>query len=136
MTLRRAAFLLSILAASLLILAGCGGTPAITASPAQLDLGKISSTTPMSGTVQLTNTGAGTLRLGDLRTSCGCTSAVAAQTSLKSGASTDLTITFDPLTHPGLYGPVMRIVYVASNAEAELEIPVFVTILTPEEESP
>jgi len=124
MMIRRAAFLFLILTASILLIVGCGGTPAISVTPLQLNLGKISSTAPMSGTVQLTNTGAGTLVIGDLRTSCGCTSAVAAQTSLKAGASTDLTITFDPLTHPGLYGPVMRLVYVASNAGAELAIPV------------
>lgn len=136
MMIRRAAFLFSILTAILLILAGCGGIPALSVAPAQLDLGKISATAPTSGTVRLTNTGTGTLQIGDLRTSCGCTSAVVGQNALKAGASTDLTITFDPLTHPGLVGPVMRLVYVASNAGAELNIPVYVTILTPEEEAP
>jgi len=134
--IRRLIFLCFVLTAGILILAGCGGAPAISVDPVQLDLGKIASTAPVSSTLQLTNTGTDTLLIGDLRTSCGCTSAVVAEKTLRAGASTDLTITFDPLTHPGLYGPVLRLVYVASNAGQELEIPVQVTILSPEEASP
>ena len=136
MMMRRLVFLCFVLSAGILILAACGGAPAIGVDPAQLDLGEISSTAPVSGTLRLTNTGTGVLKLGDLRTSCGCTSAVAAQSTLAAGASTELTITFDPLTHPGLYGPVMRIVYVVSNAGADLEIPVYVTVLSPKEGTP
>lgn len=134
--IRRLIFLCFVLTAGILILAGCGGTPAISVEPTQLDLGNIASTAPVSGTLQLTNTGSGILRIGDLRTSCGCTSAVVAEKTLGAGASTDLTITFDPLTHPGLVGPVMRFVYVASNGGEELEIPLTVTILSPDEETP
>jgi hypothetical protein len=70
-----------------------------------------------------------------VRTSCGCTTATLAATTVPAGAAVDLQVTFDPQAHPGLYGPLLRIVYLSSNdpAQPEVEIPVSVEILAPEE---
>ncbi len=118
------------------VAAACAGTPVLQVNPDTYDFGAIPATAPVSATVQVTNGGRGVLRLGAVRTSCGCTQATLDATELGAGATANLTITFDPQAHPGLYGPLLRLVYLSSNdpQRPELEIPVHVEILAPEGE--
>jgi hypothetical protein len=126
--------IVGILVASLL--GGCASAPVLQVNPDSYDFGAIPATSPVSATVQVTNTGRGVLRIGDVRTSCGCTQATLDATELGAGVAANLTITFDPQAHPGLYGPLLRVVYVSSNdpQRPEIEIPVHVEILAPEKE--
>jgi hypothetical protein len=119
------------------LLAACGGAPAIAVAPVEIDFGPIAAANPVTTTVQVRNQGRGTLRLEGVRTSCGCTTANLSKTEIAAGDTAELQVTFDPQAHPGLYGAVLRLVYLTSNdpATPELEIPVTVEILNPEEES-
>ena len=118
------------------LLAACGGIPAIAVTPDKIDFGAIPAANPVTATVQVRNEGNRTLRISGVRTSCGCTTATLSATAVAANAVADLQVTFDPQAHPGLYGPLLRIVYVESNdpAQPELEIPVSVEILAPKEE--
>ena len=126
-------FLLSIV----FFLAACNGSPSITVEPVELDLGNISPTQPVEATVLVTNDGPGMLENADVRTSCGCTTATVESESLATGEETTMTITFDPLAHEGLYGPLMRIIFIQSNDPDQpiVEIPMVVYVLSPEEVS-
>jgi len=53
----------------------------------------------VDATFTIANAGEETLVLGDITTSCSCTSAAAADTSIAPGANTILTVTFDPDFH-------------------------------------
>lgn len=120
-----------------LVLVGCAGSPAIVATPGEFDFGNIPAEDVVTGAVIIQNTGNRPLQIKELRTSCGCTVATVGQTMVAPGAETPLTIHFDPQAHPGLYGPLLRMIYVQSNDpnQPELEIPVTVTILPPQEAS-
>jgi hypothetical protein len=126
-----------LLAASLLIVA-CSGTPAIVVEPPAIDFGDIGAVDPVTGSLLLRNAGQGTLRLSDIRTSCGCTTATTGAETLAPGEQTELVVTFDPQAHDGLYGPLLRMVYIKSNDpdSPDLEIPVTVNVLNPEEARP
>ncbi len=117
------------------LVAACGGTPAITVAPAAIDFGAIPADSPVVTTVQVHNEGTAALQIANVRTSCGCTTATLSSTTIAAGAAVDLQVTFDPQAHPGLYGPLLRIVYLSSNdpTQPELEIPVSVEILDPKE---
>lgn len=118
-----------------LILVGCGGSPQLAVVPAQIDLGTIAADAPVTTVLQVHNQGTRPLTLTGVTSSCGCTTATLADTNVAAGAMTELTVAFDPTTHPGLYGPVLRLVYLTSNdpAHPEVEIPVTVEILPPKE---
>jgi hypothetical protein len=124
-----------LLAGTAWLAAACTAAPSVEVDPAAYNFGAIPATAPVSATVQVVNRGRGMLRLGAVRTSCGCTQATLDAAELRSGAATNLTITFDPQAHPGLYGPLLRLVYLSTNdpQQPELEIPVHVEILAPEE---
>lgn len=126
-------FLLPMLLAGLI--AACGGTPVLTVAPATIDFGAIPADRPIVTTVQVRNQGTAALRIDNVRTSCGCTTATLSATTIAAGAAAELQVTFDPQAHPGLYGPLLRIVYLSSNdpTQPELEIPVSVDILDPKE---
>lgn len=126
-----------ILFAVVLFLVACSGSPSISIEPTELDLGNIPPADPVEATVRIRNDGAGMLEIADLRTSCGCTTATVEAESLTAGAETDLTVIFDPLAHEGLYGPLMRIIFIQSNDpnEPTVEIPMVVNVLSPEEVS-
>jgi hypothetical protein len=120
-----------------LALAACGGSPALELRPGSYDFGPIDAGAAVTTVLQVSNTGKGDLTIRYVTTSCGCTTAHLDRTTLQSGAVANLTITFDPQAHPGLYGPLLRVVYLHSNdpARPEVEIPVHVEILEPSEES-
>jgi hypothetical protein len=117
------------------LLAACTAAPAIVVEPAAYDFGGIRPTEPASATLAVRNAGDSDLEITGVSTSCGCTTANLSRTALASGETADLKITFDPQAHPGLYGPLLRIVYLESNdpTQPELEIPVTVDVLQPEE---
>lgn len=127
-------FLLVLLA---FVLIGCGGSPTLAVLPATYDFGGIAADAPVTTTLQVRNTGQAELRISGITTSCGCTTATVDKMTLAPGAVTNLTITFDPQAHPGLYGPLLRMVYLQSNdpAQPEVEVPVTVEILDPKKES-
>lgn len=79
-----------------------------------------------SGTFLIKNKGSARLLIEGLTTSCGCTKAKAAEDAIEPGQETELKVTYDPSTHPGLTGRIERIVYISSNdpenPEAELKI--------------
>jgi hypothetical protein len=127
------------LLAGLLVLAGvaAAGYAALPQAPgqielnaAQFDFGTVPNTGPVSHTFQVYNAGQGPLEITGLATSCGCTAATIASRHLAPGASTDLTVIYDPLVHDGATGEFMRIVYVRSDdpdtPEASLTIHVAV----------
>lgn len=122
-----------VLLAGLLLLAACTGDPELTVAPSEIDLGEIAADAPVTATVHVQNTGTSELHITGVTTSCGCTSAELAHDRLAAGATALLTVQFDPQTHPGLYGPVLRMVYLHSNdpAQAEVEVPLHVNILQP-----
>jgi hypothetical protein len=117
-----------------LVLTACGGAPVLTVMPNQVDLGAIAADAPVTTTLQIRNSGQRPLTITGVRTSCGCTAATLSETNLVAGGATNLIITFDPQAHPGLYGPLLRVVYLASNdpEQPEVEIPVHVEILPPQ----
>lgn len=119
------------------VLAACGGSPTLAVLPATYDFGEIAADAPVTTTLQVSNMGQGKLTIDSITTSCGCTTAKVDETELAPGAVTNLTITFDPQAHPGLYGPLLRMVYLQSNdpAQPEVEVPVSVEILDPNKES-
>jgi hypothetical protein len=135
--MRQSFYLLPILLFTLL-LAGCAAAPTIVAEPSQLDFGDIPAQGLASATLQLRNSGRATLHIADLRTSCGCTQASVSQNTVASGEQTELTIVFDPQAHPGLYGPLLRLIYIQSDdpTTPSLEIPVHVNVLPPDEVVP
>lgn len=118
------------------LLAACGGTPTIAVTPDKIDFGAIPAAEPVTTTVQVRNQGNGTLHIRGVSTSCGCTTATLSTPEVAAGATADLQVSFNPQAHPGLYGPLLRIVYLESNdpARPEVEVPVTVEILEPEEE--
>jgi hypothetical protein len=118
------------------LLAACGGTPAIAVMPEKIDFGAIPASDPVTPTVEVRNEGNDALHISGVSTSCGCTTATLSSPEVAVGAAADLQISFNPQAHPGLYGPLLRIVYLQSNdpAQPELEVPVTVEILRPKEE--
>lgn len=125
--------MLMVLTVLALLLAACTGQPALTVAPNEVDLGDIAADAPVTTTLQIQNTGTRELHISGVTTSCGCTTAEFEHDRLDAGASSQLTVRFDPQTHPGLYGPVLRMVYLQSNdpAQAEVEVPIHVNILAP-----
>jgi rhodanese-related sulfurtransferase len=76
----------------------------------------------------VTNTGAGTLVVGDITTSCSCTSATLSSYSIEAGESAELTVLFDPDLHEEPEGVFTRTVFIPSNdvniPEAEVAVQV------------
>ena len=120
-----------------LLLTACTRAPVLTVEPSEFDFGDISAAAPVSATLQVRNQGNRALTIGDVRTSCGCTTASVAHSNVAAGQATDLQVTFNPQAHPGLYGPLLRIVYLQSNDpdHPEVEVPITVNILAPQEDS-
>jgi rhodanese-related sulfurtransferase len=77
-------------------------------------------------TFTISNNGAGPLILGDITTSCGCTTAVVDEKVIDAGASTRLVVYFDPDFHDEPVGKITRTVFMPTNdptlPEAEVRI--------------
>jgi hypothetical protein len=131
----RPGLLILMLAFVLFLLMACTAAPQIAVEPGEVELGNIAAADPVTSTLRIRNQGEGLLQINSLRTSCGCTIAEIDETTIRPGAEALMTIAFDPQAHPGLYGPLMRLIYIESNdpEQPELEIPLTVHILAPEE---
>lgn len=103
--------------------------PRITLKRAFYDFGVIPQ---YSGTVQETftvkNDGTKVLTIGDITTSCSCTSATISSTSINPGKSAELTVVFDPDFHEEPLGVFKRTIFISTNdpttPEAEITIQV------------
>jgi hypothetical protein len=80
------------------------------------DFGKITRTGGVvSTTFEIENHGKKPLELGDISTSCGCTSAEVGKNKLEFDEHTDLTVFFDPDFHEEPLGILERSVFVPTN---------------------
>lgn len=79
----------------------------------------------------VTNLGTETLTVGDITTSCSCTSATLSSYSIGAGESAELTVLFDPDLHEEPEGVFTRTVFIPSNDvnTPEAEVAVQVDIL-------
>lgn len=69
----------------------------------------------VSTTFEISNEGVAELKIGELTTSCGCTSASIEQATLSTGEKTTVTVTFDPDFHEEPSGTLKRTVFIPSN---------------------
>lgn len=96
------------------------------------DFGRI---TKKSGVVNTTfeieNHGKKTLEIGEISTSCGCTTAQIDKTTLEYNEEAKLTVFFDPNFHDEPQGKITRSVFVKTNDAVlpELQFDIFVEIL-------
>lgn len=85
----------------------------------------------VSTTFEIENHGKELLVLGDISTSCGCTSASVASTKLGFNEETELTVYFDPNFHEEPEGEFTRSVFVKTNDpdSPEMQFDIHVEIL-------
>lgn len=78
----------------------------------------------------ISNAGESELLIGDITTSCSCTSAQADKKKIASGGKATLTVNFDPNFHEEPEGRFSRSVFVPTNdpANKEIEFKIFVEI--------
>lgn len=81
--------------------------------------------------VVVTNTGSDTLTIGDITTSCSCTSATISSKAIVPGGQATLTVLFDPDFHEEPVGVFKRTVFIPTNdaTTPEAEVVVQVDIL-------
>ena len=93
-----------------------GLSPKISLDITEYNLGEI---TQYGGVVEVpvvvSNEGVGDLIIGDITTSCSCTSSTIEQSVLAEGESTILTVVFDPDFHEEPFGVFKRTVFIPSN---------------------
>lgn len=93
------------------------------------DFGRISQFGGVVETIfTVRNTGMETLEIGDIATSCSCTSASISSTAIPAGKEAELTVRFDPDFHEEPLGVFKRTVFIQTNdpdmREAEITIQV------------
>ena len=117
-----------ILAVTLLVVVGLGiaalGQPKISVDQIQYNFGNVVAGIAVEHTYVITNTGDAPLKITNVRTSCGCTTAALAKTTLNPGEAVNLTVTFDTA---GYSGKVGKSIYVTSN---DPTTPVLTLLLT------
>jgi len=112
----------------LVVISGCGNSTAkIELNTNSFDLGDIQPDDGIRTEVfSVKNSGTSLLTISSISTSCGCTEAEVQSKEIQPGEQTALTVTYDPLVHPGLVGKIKRMVYIQSNdilnPEIELEL--------------
>lgn len=74
------------------------------------------------------NTGTETLEIGQLSTSCSCTSAEITKTSIEPGGKSTLTVIFDPDFHEEPLGVFKRTVFIPTNDPAQPEAEVSISV--------
>jgi hypothetical protein len=106
------------------VAARAAARPRIVISAPSVDFGSVAERKTSHLTVR--NAGRAPLRVLTITTSCGCTTAQIGATEITAGASTELSITFDPLAHGPQAGPAQHAVYIRTNdprtPEAEIEV--------------
>jgi rhodanese-related sulfurtransferase len=82
-------------------------------------------------TFTVTNTGSGVLQIGEISTSCGCTTAEISKANIPAGGRATLTVHFDPDFHPEPAGKITRTVFIPTNdpQNIEAEVRIAVSIL-------
>ena len=106
------------------LLAACGiAPPDILLSPGQADLGEIPNGEIRRIQIEVRNIGEAPLRIIEVITTCGCTTANVEPSVIPSGASAILTIVFDSGAHgPEFVGSVQRQVVLVTNDPDEEEV--------------
>lgn len=113
--MRKWAFLLVILAGSLLVACGAG-QPRIALATTSIDFGDVVNGEIIVQEVRVQNTGEKELSVEAVSTSCGCTQARLEPMNIPPGGSGTLFIEFDSGAHgPALTGQLIRQVFIASN---------------------
>lgn len=79
-------------------------------------------------TFTVTNIGKEVLTIGELSTSCGCTTAEISETSIQPGGSATLTVYFDPDFHNEPSDKLTRTVFIPTNDPATPEAEVKITV--------
>lgn len=74
------------------------------------------------------NEGTEDLVIGDITTSCSCTSATIADTKIAPGKETELTVTFDPNFHEEPYDVFKRTVFIPTNDKTTPEAEVVIQV--------
>ncbi|MCR4323213.1 MAG: DUF1573 domain-containing protein [Candidatus Azambacteria bacterium] len=98
----------------------------------EYDFGKI---TKIAGIVNtkftIRNTGESALTIGEMLTSCSCTSATTDKISVPAGESASITVAFDPNFHEEPQGRFFRSVFIPTNdpANQEIELKIYVEII-------
>lgn len=94
------------------------------------DLGLIGSKEIKVTTFTVSNKGAKVLTIGNISTSCACTSAEIGSKSIEPGMSTILTVTFDPMVHAEPEDKFKRTVFLETNdpSKPEAEVSIYVDI--------
>lgn len=106
-------------------------TPEAEIEKKEYDFGKI---TKRGGVVRaifpLKNTGKETLSIGEIFTSCGCTTATSDMADVPAGETATITVAFDPNFHAEPQGRFSRSVYIPTNDpnNTEIELKIFVEI--------
>lgn len=79
----------------------------------------------------ITNTGSDPLIIGDIVTSCGCTTAMISEKTIAPGKTATLTAAFDPNFHEEPQGRFSRSIFVPTNDQnnTEIELKIFVEII-------
>ena len=122
-----ALILLSVLAA------GCGqGKPDIELPTASYDWGQVTQGDVVTVELPVHNAGQGDLHIETVTTSCGCTSANVEPKVIPPGGEGTLTVRYDSGVHPD-EGPIMRLIYIASDDpdEPEAQVEVRADVLPP-----
>jgi hypothetical protein len=78
------------------------------------DFGRIPGRRDVAHVFSVQNTGTADVKIWNLVTSCGCTTAALYSSIIPPGQRADLTVTFDPDFH-ATQGPVVRLVWFATN---------------------
>ncbi len=129
----RMALLFAALALLAIGLTACGREPPrIVIEPTSQDLGERPQE-PMELTYTVRNEGGSPLRIESVMTSCGCTRATVDREVIPPGESARLLVSFDP-AETGLYGDLLRVIYVRSNDpdRPEVEVEFRVVVQRPE----
>lgn len=74
------------------------------------------------------NTGNSILEIGDVSTSCSCTSATISSKSIQSGEVATLTVIFDPNLHEEPVGVFKRTVFIPTNDPTKLEAEIVIQV--------
>lgn len=113
--------------------AGCGqGKPDIELPTTSYDWGQVTQGEVATVELPVRNTGQGDLHIESVTTSCGCTSASVEPEVIPPGGKGALKVHYDSGVHPDK-GPIMRLIYIASDDpdEPETQVEVVAEVLPP-----
>ena len=99
--------------------ATAGGTPKAEVAEKVYDFGTVLNAVPVAHVFKLHNAGTGTLIIGGMQTSCGCTAAKPTRNDLAPGEDSDIAVSFDTRFDKG---PATRTITVFTNDPAAKQI--------------